>query len=327
MKRAPGILPSPKWLITNGYASLHGAMQRHPEAFAHIQQASRSPRGRTPEEWAAIAEELAAEHGGSLPSAYWLLRHGHQGLAAAIRRFPEHFTDLRQEKADPPKNWVSIAEQLASSHGGVLPNPKWLVQNRYGRLLHSIRENPHLFRHIQQARLRQPQQRYSLEGHITKAKELALKHGGTLPHCHWLYKNGYGGLYQAIKDHPEAFRHITQEKRSGQNADDGQILANWRVVAEKLAKEQGCLPGYQWLVNHGCRGLYLASREAPRTVQTTLSANERTCRSVDDWLRIAERLVAEHGRLPRYGWLIQNGYRGLCQALARQPNLFAHLMP
>ena len=37
-RMAPGVLPSPKWLKEHGYGGLVRAMQRHPEAFAHIRQ-------------------------------------------------------------------------------------------------------------------------------------------------------------------------------------------------------------------------------------------------------------------------------------------------
>lgn len=37
-RKAPGILPSQKWLKEHGYGGLVAAMRKHPEAFAHIKQ-------------------------------------------------------------------------------------------------------------------------------------------------------------------------------------------------------------------------------------------------------------------------------------------------
>jgi len=47
-RKAVEILPSPSWLVRNGYYGIYDAMRKYPEAFAHIQQEIR--RGRTPEE-------------------------------------------------------------------------------------------------------------------------------------------------------------------------------------------------------------------------------------------------------------------------------------
>ena len=37
-RKVSGMLPSPQWLKANGYGGLVRAMQKHPEAFAHIPQ-------------------------------------------------------------------------------------------------------------------------------------------------------------------------------------------------------------------------------------------------------------------------------------------------
>jgi hypothetical protein len=37
-RMAPGVLPSPKWMKEHGYGYIVRAMQKHPEAFAHIKQ-------------------------------------------------------------------------------------------------------------------------------------------------------------------------------------------------------------------------------------------------------------------------------------------------
>jgi AP2 domain-containing protein len=53
---------------------------------------------------------------------------------------------------------------------------------------------------------------------------------------------------------------------------------------------------------------------------------QKTWRKAEDWVPIAEKLAAENGgKLPNAQRLIHLGLNGLYQALARHPNLFAHL--
>ena len=66
--------------------------------------------------------------------------------------------------------------------------------------------------------------------------------------------------------------------------------------------------------------------DIPNCSATSIAGSEHAGQLVIG-LRIAERLIAEYGRLPRYKWLIQNGYRGLCTARAHHAHLFAHLTP
>lgn len=37
-RKAPGMLPSPKWLKEHGYGELVKVMQKHPKDFSHIRQ-------------------------------------------------------------------------------------------------------------------------------------------------------------------------------------------------------------------------------------------------------------------------------------------------
>ena len=42
----------------------------------------------------------------------------------------------------------------------------------------------------------------------------AKKAPGILPSPQWLKDNGYGGLVEAMREHPEAFAHIEQRGRT-----------------------------------------------------------------------------------------------------------------
>lgn len=64
--RVEGTLPNAKWLNENGYAGLRHAMAKHPEMFKHI--GARKQQQKSPQDWVAVAERLAAQNGGRLPT-------------------------------------------------------------------------------------------------------------------------------------------------------------------------------------------------------------------------------------------------------------------
>jgi hypothetical protein len=57
-----------------------------------------------------------------------------------------------------------------------------------------------------------------------------------------LVENGYGGLTQAIRHHPELFKHIKQDSKKGHSPQE------WVPIAERLARKHGgTLPCPGWL--------------------------------------------------------------------------------
>jgi len=122
--KAPGILPSISWLLKHGKRNLVAAMQRDPEAFAHIKQ---NRRQQTLSGNVALAKSLAEAHNGVLPHPRWLQTNGYHGLFHALRKYPKAFIGIKKDKKRRRLSEnIALAKSLAKKHGGLLPNPKWL---------------------------------------------------------------------------------------------------------------------------------------------------------------------------------------------------------
>lgn len=89
-----GTLPSPADLAKAGHLGLVRLLQKHPDLFHGIKQHKR--QRRQPQEWISTAEKVAKQHGGVLPSAYWLNTHGLSGLSFALRAHPALFKHVSQ---------------------------------------------------------------------------------------------------------------------------------------------------------------------------------------------------------------------------------------
>ncbi len=86
-----------------------------------------------------------------LKNCKWLEKHGLSGLAKAIKKCPDLFAHIEQEKPHrQPEEWVPIAERVARGNGGLLPRPKRLIDemNLTG-LYQAFRKHPGLFKHLQ----------------------------------------------------------------------------------------------------------------------------------------------------------------------------------
>jgi len=145
-KKNGGILPRTGWLKKSGYSALDANMRKRPELFAHISQ--KNDRGKTAEEWVPFVEKLAEEHDGVLPSSYWLKKNVCSGLSFCMRKRPELFAHILQDrKGKTPEEYVKIAEKLAKEHDGVLPSLIWPDGN-HRALYGCIRRHPEVFAHI-----------------------------------------------------------------------------------------------------------------------------------------------------------------------------------
>lgn len=197
-----GVLPCGLWLRENGFSGLASSIRNRPELFEHIRQDNK--RGRTPEEWVAVAIALATEHGGTLPYGAWLRKNGYSGLYDVMRRRPGLFEHIPQvKKVNYPHEYVKIAEDLANSHGGVMPCTQWLMKNGFRAMEAVIRRNPGLFEHIPKECRRK-----RIEEHVKEAERIAAANGGLLPGTGWRRRNGHKDLDSQIRVHPDAFAHI-----------------------------------------------------------------------------------------------------------------------
>jgi hypothetical protein len=126
------------------------AIYNHPELFGHVRQ--QKIIFKTIEERIVEAEKLIKEHGGILPSGKWFDENGDTGLKATIKRYPERFAHIKQERLRKTKKTVeehiAEAENLVREHGGVLPKLSWLRGNGYDGLVNVIYKYPEQFAHI-----------------------------------------------------------------------------------------------------------------------------------------------------------------------------------
>ena len=311
-----GVLPNTKWLRRNGYRGLPLAVRNRPELFAHIKQ--KKIVGRSPEEWVLEAERLAAERG-TLPNNTWLRENGCSGMVTAMSNSPGLFAHIEQDENSrrTPEEWVPVAERLAAENGGVLPGENRLCENGYAGLPSTMRNRPELFAHIgQNKRLLR-----SMDEWVAVAERLAAEHG-RLPSNRQLKKDGFGGLRKAMNKRPELFSHI---KWAHIEQNIRRTPEEWVPVAERLAAENGgVLPGETWLRENGYGGLPLTTRNRPELF-AHIGQNKRLSRSMDEWVAVAERLAAEHGRLPSWRRLKKYGFGGLRQAMNKRPELFSHI--
>jgi hypothetical protein len=199
-----------------------------------------------------------------LPGAKWLERNGYSGLTQVLRARPELFAHIPKDTHYKTlSEWVGVAEQLAKTQGGTLPSIGSLQLNGYGGLASVIRNNRYAFQHLTlEVKRRLPQAWVSI------ADELARRHDGTLPNMQHLRNTGYGGLATAMHNHPELFRHITQDVKR-------RVPAEWVIVADKLVAQHGQLPNYQWLVDCGYRALCEALRVHPELFQHIIKTKQR----------------------------------------------------
>ena len=311
-KEHGGVLPNYKWLIDNGYNGLAQCMSNHPEKFAHIEQ---DKKFKSPEEWVVMAEQLAKKHGGVLPNYYWLINNKYKGLDHCIKKYPEKFKHIEQDKKlKSPEEWVVIAEQLSKEHGGILPNCSWLINNKHhSGLYHCMKNHPEKFEHIKQ----DSRKGKTPEEWVLVAEQLAKEHGGVLPGSGWL-QSKHGSLAKCMNTNPEKFAHIEQDKIYKSPKE-------WVVISEQLTKDHGgTLPNYQWLENNKYRGLDHCMKKYPEKFKHI--EQDKKLKSPEEWVVIAEQLTKEHGgTLPNCSWLINNKYRGLDHCMRKYPEKFAHI--
>jgi N6-adenosine-specific RNA methylase IME4 len=151
---------------------------------------------------------------------------------------------------------------------------------------------------------------------VSTAEKLAKKFG-KLPCPKWLQKNGFCGLYSRVKNHPELFAHIPQDRKQ-------RTPLEWVSIAEKLAKKHGKLPHPGWLEDHGFRGLYHFILSHPKLF-SHIPQDSKKGRTPVEWVAIAEKLAKKHGKLPNPKWLEANGLIGLCSCTRNNRKLFTHI--
>lgn len=252
-KNNNGFLPTFSWLKKHGYVNLYGCKLRHKEAFAHIPEETKL--FTSSDDWIAIAEKLANDNGGKLPTYTWLRTNGYGALNKMMSYNKSLFGHLVKEKniGMPSDERVAQAEKLADDNNGILPSYSWLFDNGYDALNKCISTYNTKFEHIPKESIVDNK----LKAWINVAERLTSENNNVLYSCAWLLDNGYCGLYKAMWCHPKMFSHLEQEDFKGKTPEE------WRAVANKLINTDGFLPSVTWLVDHKLTGLPPAMRKYP----------------------------------------------------------------
>src|SRR5271157_5660336 len=96
-------------------------------------------------------------------------------------------------------------------------------------------------------------------------------------------------------------------------------LSDTLKEASRLADENGGkLPRHSWLVANGHKNICTAKYDHPDAFDGIKQE-----RILDEKVEDAKRLANENGgKLPRYSWLVANGYSGICTAMYNHPDTF-----
>ena len=141
--------------IKYAFPYLYATMENHPEKFAHIKRdkVSNGSKKQTLGEWIKTAEFFENTAEGSLPDVAWLKKYGYTGLSNVMRKFPEKFAHIKQDrkKGKVVEEWVVTAEKLAKENKGLLPDREWLNKYGYSGLASTIEKHPEKFSHIKNA--------------------------------------------------------------------------------------------------------------------------------------------------------------------------------
>ena len=130
-------LPHANWLVKHGYWGLYQAMRRNPQQFKdfkrtnHLKKTCRQKgyNKQTAAKWISLAEQIAYDHNGTLPSDAEIMRLGHNALNAYIRRYPSLFTHLPRTP-DPSEHWLLVANKLVKRYKHI-PSTTWLLNHGY----------------------------------------------------------------------------------------------------------------------------------------------------------------------------------------------------
>jgi len=306
-KQVEGTLPSVTYLKDDGLGSLSAMMYKYPEKFAHIRQ--NSYKG-TLEQWVSYAEKLEKKYG-KLPIQSWLAINARPGVNRVMLEHPEMFARIQREEKRKKTldEWLEIAEKLEKKYGEV-PGPSILEQIGCRSLFSYMLIHKEPFAHIKRY------QRFTGTEELVLVAEELEKEYELLPSNTWLSENGHKEIVSRKQSNPEAFAHIAQDMRT-------KSISQWVKYAEELAKKYGKLPNNTWLKDN--RESTLTTYLIKYPEKFAHIDKVKKINTVDEWVKIAERLEKEHGELPGCAWLIRNKYSGLYACLKSNPEKFSHI--
>jgi len=195
-----GILPNVHKLQEMKRFSLVFMMSKYPEFFKDIIQEKIKTSVKIKVEQ---AEFLARNNGGILQSPTTLIDMGHQIIVDAMKRRPQFFKHIIQEKQDRNLTNMHVidAEILAKNNGGKLPNRLDLIKMGKRNVYEALKRDPESFKHIPKCTNDKKSPRTS-EYYENSIKQLHKLYGG-IPYGAYLEKNGYSTTLKYIYRNPE----------------------------------------------------------------------------------------------------------------------------
>jgi len=182
-------------------------------------------------------------------------------------------------------------------------------------LIGAMRRHPDLFIHIE----KDSKDGKTPQEWVLIAEKMSEDNGGILQSNGWLQNNGYAGLANAIREHPELFKSVKREFKGGKTRGE------WVRIAGEIAKgNNGKLPTNAWLIENGYGKMVSVRYKWPELFNHI--GQERKVKTLKEWVATAERLAKKNdGIIPCDGWLRKNGYVGLHSCMYKHPDFFKHL--
>jgi len=265
------------------------------------------------------AEELTQENGGTLPTTS-SLKKSHPQLLLAMYRVPTAFSHVKRDRRPysarigprTDAEWVAVAETVAETNGGFLPAHQDLMEQHPG-LASCFYRKKELFAHIPRAKWT-TNRGTRIGKYVAEAEKLAAENGGVLSLTRE-FLNKHGGLVGAIRNNPDAFKHIERAHRKTHT------LAEHVATAERLAEEGGGMLASVGELKAKYPGLYTKMRKNPEAFAHVVQ-NKRT--SVADYVTLAKELAEKNGGvLPGGSVLVEQGHRNLISMMYRNKAAFA----
>ncbi len=152
---------------------------------------------------------------------------------------------------------------------------------------------------------------------VQLAKKLAKENGSKLQSAKWLQQNGYSGLDYQIRNNPEAFAGIEQERYR-------KSLEETVEKAKKMAQANGGkLQNIGWLMDNGHNDINNARRKHPESF-AGIEQEWKGGKLLEEKVAKAEKLVKENGgKLQNDKWLINNGCYDVYHAIHDHPEAFS----
>lgn len=158
----------------------------------------------------------------------------------------------------------------------------------------------------------------SIKIRVKEGEILASYCNGILPPALWLQNHKFCSLNIYMRENPESFKHIKQNKRQ-------KSIAEQVKIAETIAKNNGGqLPHPLLLRETGYISLNICMKKYPCMFKHL--QQKKVQRNLKEWLIIAKRLMEENnGEIPSYKQTVKMGYGGLFSRMKRYPAEFKHI--